>query len=452
MAKVLLISGNVTKEPYPVYPLGMSLVAAAARRRGHEVRELDLIPLKESYKNLQEEIEKFAPQFIGVSIRNVDNVNYNEPVSYIPQYAELVKQIKDTSSAPLIIGGSAFTIFPEEILATTGADYGIVGEGESQFCNLIEQLEQGWPPAEKILSGNGSMSGENFHSMERDAGLADYYLKKGGMLNVQTKRGCPHRCAYCSYPLLEGRRYRFRPARDVADEIEMLIKKYQADYYAITDSVFNDAAGKYLEIAEELVRRDINTPWMCYLRPDDFSDDAVDLLKRAGLTSVEWGTDCSTDVTLKAMQKDFFWEAVIKANDQFAAAGIANGHFIIFGGPGETGDTFEQGLRNVMALENCVVFAGTGVRIFPDTTVHRITIEEGLISAEQDISQPTWYFSPDINQTYMHRRLTETFAGRKDRIYQDHDFVEMSHAFHLFGYRGPVWDYILKKGKTRRKR
>ena len=84
---------------------------------------------------------------------------------------------------------------------------------------------------------------------------------------MQTKRGCPHRCAYCSYPVLEGKAYRFRDPKDVVDEIKVLITKYDADYYTITDSVFNDGAGKYLSIAEELVRRNINVPWMCFLRP-----------------------------------------------------------------------------------------------------------------------------------------------------------------------------------------
>jgi len=55
--------------------------------------------------------------------------------------------------------------------------------------------------------------------------LFDYprYIRRGGMGNVQTKRGCVFKCSYCTYPLLEGNRFRARDAGDVADEIEALM-------------------------------------------------------------------------------------------------------------------------------------------------------------------------------------------------------------------------------------
>jgi len=452
MSKIVLISCNTTEEPYPVYPLGMSLVANAARELGHDVAQLDLY-VEENPENILKTIKNISPFVIGLSLRNVDNVNISSKESYINQYKTFVQEIRKISSAYIVLGGSAYTIFPEKLLEETGADYGIKGEGENVFCELVSSLEKGEKIPENIL--NNDKPEKDFGSFKRNRTLADFYLKKGGMLNIQTKRGCPHKCLYCSYPTLEGRRYRFRAPESVADEIEYLIKEYNADWLSITDSVFNDASGKYLEIAEEIIRKNIKIPWMCFLRPDNFTEEQVDILKRAGLTSVEWGTDCSTDTTLKAMQKDFTWDKVVHSNNLFSSSGIASSHFIIFGGPDETEETAQEGLGNISTLNNCVVFSSIGIRVLPNTPVCSYLVKNNLIDKEQELLNPYFYISPDIEYNKLDTMIKDSFKDRTDRIYngdENTDYVERAKAFHLFGYRGPVWDYILKKGKNMRKR
>lgn len=451
MAVIALISCNTTEDPYPVYPLGLTMVAAAARARGHEVWEWDLFA-DGGIGPMAGFIGDKKPDYIGLSLRNVDSVNYNKPDSYIGDYKKVVQALRQITTAPLVLGGPAYTIFPEHLLDELQADYGVAGEGEQAFCALIDQLEKDRAAADRIIKNKAVLAGHEFSAHQRNARLAGFYLQKGGMLSVQTKRGCPHRCAYCSYPVLEGRRYRFRPAEDVVDEIELLVKKHGADYFSITDSVFNDSSGHYLQIAEQLVRRNLQTPWMCFLRPERFTADEVQLLKRAGLSSIEWGTDCSTDTTLRAMRKGFDWELVVHANNLFAAAEISSAHFIIFGGPQETHETVDQGLKNLENLQRCVIFAGIGVRIFPDTQIHQWALQEGVISGDQNLLPPTFYFSPQVDSGIIHEKILKSFAGRSDRIYPDGQFVDKTRALHLFGQRGPAWDLLLKKRGAGRRR
>lgn len=451
MSKIVLISCNTTREPYPVYPLGMSMIAEVAQLQGHQVFEWDMLVNKNSLDGLDAFIRKQQPDFVGMSIRNIDTVNFNQQESYISDYKSIAKKVKCATNAKIILGGSAFTILPEAILAEIDADYGIVGEGELVFCDLIKQIESGNTIQNKIIHSSQPIEGDQILSIKRNKELAEYYLTKGGMLNVQTKRGCPHRCAYCSYPILEGRVYRQRPTTDVVDEIEILVKEYNTDYYSITDSVFNDSTKEYLRIAEELVRRKINVPWMCFLRPDYFKPDEVKLLKQAGLSSVEWGTDCASDTTLAAMQKDFNWGQVIHSNNLFAKEEIANGHFIIFGGPDETEKTVEEGLSNIESLDGCVVFGSIGVRLFPHTKIYERALEEKIITSETNLVEPTFYFSQNVDNKWMHQRILKSFERRTDRVYPSGMDADRTGAFHLFGHRGPVWDYILKKGNTRRK-
>lgn len=452
MAKILLISANVTREPFPVYPLGMSTVAHDVRNRGHVVAEWDYLARGESIDALLDFARVQAPDIVGFSLRNIDNCNSKHTAFYCDLYRRLAEHLRRATKATIVLGGPGYSLFPETLLEKIGADYGIAGEGEGVFADLVELLESGRKPDKKILRSMSPLSGEMISSPERDEDTARYYIEHGGMLNIQTKRGCPFRCAYCTYPALEGKFYRYRPASNVVDEIEMMSEKHDLKYYFIADSVFNDADKRYLSIAEELVKRKITVPWMAYFKPDHFEAHEVALLKEAGLKAVEWGTDCASNKTLKGMSKNFTWDQVEKSNALFSGTGIASAHFIIFGGPEETKETVEEGIANIAALENCVVFAATGVRVLPGTPMHKRAIEEKALSSGQDILEPFFYFSPHTSREYLHERLLQAFEGRTDRVYPMGEDTDRVNAFHKLGYKGPIWDLLLGKRESRRKR
>ena len=455
MARVLLISCNVAREPYSVYPLGMTMVAAAARKRGHDVTQFDLLCAESQIQRLTDTVRLCQPDIIGLSLRNIDNIDSADLVGYTSAYAEVGRILRESTPAPIVLGGAGYSLFPELLLEQVGAEYGIVGEGETAFCQLVEQLVNGTPPKAVILRGEHPIAGDAMTAPDRDQQLVSFYLNEGGMLNLQSKRGCPHRCAYCTYPSLEGDTYRFRPPADVVDEVEMLTARYGAEYIAFTDSVFNDRQGHYLAVVEELVRRANPVRWMAFFRPQYFDRSEVDLLKRGGLHAVEWGTDCTTDTTLSQMRKDFTWSQVETSNRLFAEAGIHNAHFVIFGGPGETEQTVREGLANIERLPNCVVFAFCGVRILPGTAIHGLAVEQGIVERGDRLLPARFYFSPELERESLHQAVAHNFAGRIDRIYPLGNEIERVRAFHRLGYRGPIWDLLLgtaNRGKRDRRR
>lgn len=457
MAKLLMISANIMDDPYPVYPLGAGIVANAVKEKGHEVFFLDLLA---DTRSADEIIEEFNPDYIALSLRNADNVSFNEPRSFITQYKELISGIKKAAaSVPVILGGTAFTIFPGKFMEYLGADYGITGPGEVSLPELIGRLEEAklsegraasiCAPYRTVIHGRTDLSDNNGYYLYREERLAAFYLKHGGMLNIFTKRGCPHKCIYCSYPRLEGASYMFRDPVKVVDEIEFLKEKHAADFLFFTDSVFNDKDNRYLLIMEEMARRGVAIPWTCYLRPSKFSSAEVELMKRTGLHSVEWGTDCSTDETLEGMNKDFCWSDVIDSNNLFATQGIPGSHFIIFGGPGETYETAGQGIKNLSLLENCVVFAGIGIRVFPGTGISALMKKQGLIIDETGLFEnPLYYHSPGIETGKLDNFLAGAFRGRRNWVYPWSGQADRNRFMHNSGIRGPLWDLLLK-GKAR---
>jgi len=445
MSKILMVSANLMDDPYPVYPLGANIVAAAARKSGHEVKVVDLMVDGES--GLDTVLLEFKPDYIAFSMRNIDNVNFNQPHLFIFQYQTIIERIKRNSQAPIILGGSAYTIFPTQFIRFLGANYGIVGPGEISLPKLINQLERKKAPDSPIIYGEIDYSGENGYYLAREERLTDFYLNKGGMLNIHTKRGCPHHCLYCSYPSLEGNQYIFREPSAVVDEIVFLANNHGADFIFFTDSVFNDSGNRYLLIMEEMARRGIAVPWTCYLRPAKFTRDQIELMKRTGLYSVEWGTDCASDRTLAGMGKDFQWEDVRQANNLFAQYGLPGSHFIIFGGPGETRDSVREGIKNLSELDYSVIFGGMGIRIFPKTGIYELAKKTGLVRDENELfDHEIYYHSPEIDIEWLNSYLTESFKGKRNWVFPWAGVAERNSFMHNSGLRGPLWD-LLVKGK-----
>lgn len=150
--RLLLTAANLCTDPYPVYPLGMSVIAKALTDAGHTVRQFDA--LADGLNTLPETIRSFRPDAIGVSIRNLDTVNSRSPEKdLLKTPLRLIALCRAETGVPIFLGGPGYSLLPEKILALTGADYGIAGEGETATLELIRELEAGGTPTSRIRRG-----------------------------------------------------------------------------------------------------------------------------------------------------------------------------------------------------------------------------------------------------------------------------------------------------------
>jgi lipid biosynthesis B12-binding/radical SAM protein len=428
--------------PYPVYPLGVAHLLGALTAAGHEARHYDVMA-NGGLERLAGVLADFDPDLIGLSIRNLDTVDSTAPDAFMEPVRETMTYIRARHSAPVVLGGPAFSIMPETVLAFLGADYGVVGEGENLLPWLAGEIGAGRRPSPRILTGQTDPC--PWRPVVYDQATVDFYLSWGGMLNVQTKRGCPYRCAYCSYPALEGRTYRFREPGEVAEEVIRAGREHGGKYIFFTDSVFNDVRGHYLEVAEALIRAGNTVPWCAFFRPQNLNAENLSLLKRSGLSAMEVGADASSDETLAAMRKDFNFAEVIATNELAVAAGVPCAHFIILGGPGENRQTLTRGLANIEQLSNSVVFAFTGIRVLPGTAMHQRAIADGVMFAGQSLLEPFFYFSPELAEAELDATLKEAWRGRFDRIYPSSVMQERITHLHRKGHVGPMWDMLVRR-------
>jgi lipid biosynthesis B12-binding/radical SAM protein len=443
MMRILLVSSNTTLEPYPVYPLGLSVIAAALAADGHQVEQFDFLACGESEELLAQRVAELAPDYVCVSIRNLDNCDSLSETGYPAVARRIVELIRAGCRAPVIIGGSAFSIMPEELLAYTGADYGVVGEGERLVCELVRDLSQGKAPA-KIQRAAALLPGDQIGAPLYSAPMLKFYLEQSGMINLQTKRGCPHGCIYCSYPALEGNRYRCRDPKQVVDDLERAKSEHGLESFFFTDSVFNDREGHYLAVVEEIIRRGLTLRWCCYLRPEGLGRSEIALMKRAGLYAVELGTDAASDTTLRSLGKGFSFADALAVNRACVAERLPCAHFVMFGGPGETLETVAEGLANLEELEHTVVFAFSGIRILPGTPLLARAIRDGIVAEGAALREPVYYISPGLDVDKMNLMIAESFRNRRDRIFPPVEAQKRMAIMHRFGYRGLLWDTLIK--------
>ena len=83
-------------------------------------------------------VEDFSPDCVGLGVRNIDNQDKYAGEFYPPAAREIADAVRSETSAPVVLGGAGFTIFPAECLEYMDVEMGIVGEGERSFVALLD--------------------------------------------------------------------------------------------------------------------------------------------------------------------------------------------------------------------------------------------------------------------------------------------------------------------------
>ena len=428
--RVLLISANREFFPEPVFPLGAVFVGNTLRSSGALVKIFDMQFHRFPLRALKGELSRFRPSVVGISLRNIDNASYPCTRFYLPEYAEIVRTVRSAVKARVIFGGAGFTIFPEEILNALGGDAGIAGEGEEGAISLCAGNEYGVFAA---TPGDGNFP-EDIEELFPS-------FRKYRTIGIQTSRGCRNRCIYCTYPILEGRKLRPRKPEQVAQEMEILSRKYGKRDFFIVDSLFNASEVHLLQALEEILRLGLDIQFSCYLQPRISDTSIIGLLKRAGCVAIDFGTDSGSMKMLLSMNKGFIPEDIRKASAACTAEGIDFSHSLIFGGPGETRETIRETVKLMDEVSPRAVVAMTGVRIYPGTEMEMIARREGYIAEGESLLSPRFYFSGlgaynlirEVRSAACSRR-NWFLPGERDRS------VSIGHRLLYFLYRkGPLW-------------
>ncbi|MGD8740345.1 MAG: cobalamin-dependent protein, partial [Desulfobacterales bacterium] len=114
--RVLFISANREDINMPTLPMGLGCVAAATQKANHDVLFVDLLTTGDIRPLIAKTIDEFAPQVIGISVRNIDDQVMKSTRFMLDQAKEVVSLCKKLSNAPLVLGGAGYSMFPQSAL------------------------------------------------------------------------------------------------------------------------------------------------------------------------------------------------------------------------------------------------------------------------------------------------------------------------------------------------
>ena len=264
--KILLVSTNRNPLPVPVMPIGACIVAHAAERSGHTVHLLDLMFTRDAKAEVESAVTEFRPDLVGVSVRNIDNNDMRNTVFFLDDLREIVNVIRAGTGAPILLGGAALGVMPEEILRLGDVSGGVLGDGETIFPLLADRISRGGslprsPRSRLYRKRDLSQESPRPLGVSAACPAPDYhrwlnttaYRSHLATVPIQTKTGCPFQCVYCTYPRIEGSTYRLKDPGSVADAVARLAATGLRDI-EIVDSVFNAPLEHAMNVCAALAR------------------------------------------------------------------------------------------------------------------------------------------------------------------------------------------------------
>jgi len=435
--KVAFVSGNRERLPDAVLPLGLLYVMASTPAR-HQRVLLDLCFEPEPELALRTHVDTWAPDVVALGMRNIQRADYTGTKDSLDYYAGLIEAIRGVSEAPVVLGGSGFSVMPEALMQRLEPDYGISGEGEQAFATLLEALEAGAgldavPALHRFVDGRlvSNAPPARFQDLDALPGpdrtlVDDRYYRDFGIDSVQTKRGCPLRCDYCTYPRIEGRVGRLRDPARVADEFERIARERpEAAHVFVVDSVFNLPLAHAKAVCRTLTERGNRLPWTCYANPLGFDRELAECMAAAGCAGMEVGSDSGSESALKRLRKGFTTDHVRRLHALARDAGIPDCHTFILGTPGESLDDVRRTLDFVVDLDPfsviLMVWTDDAEAVEPGLRAGRRAFRESVLEILEERKHAfPWWSIPELGVNH-DRRLFRRLRQR--------------------GLRGPLWQH-----------
>lgn len=375
-------------------------------------------------RSLKALVKTFQPDYIGFSIRNIDDVVADKEIFYMDRIlSDFIRPVKAVTRVPVILGGSGFSVFPEELMEHTGADYGIVGDGEKVLLELLHRLDRDLPFGDlpQVLK-----KGRRMDPRQIPHNLLDYNsiplstidqcidfrpYRKRGVYSIQTKRGCALKCIYCTYPGIEGTNYRLREPDAIATEIEEATQRLGKVTFEFVDSTFNEPKGQAEVICRAIIKRKIRPRLRTMgVNPRNTSRELFELMLEAGFTQIDVTPDSASPSVIRNLQKGFTIADINRTTNLISEFNLPTMWFFLFGGPGETEETVEETRTFIRELvnEEDMVLMLAGLRIYPNTPLEKIALKEGKITSGESLFHPSpYYFSSQTPKERLDQIMSE---------------------------------------------
>ena len=479
--RVLLINPSITLHKMDVSPpsksalIGLGYVASALRSDNHNVNILDCM-ISSNYhysidsdfsryglsdKEIFDRISEVRPDVVGVSCMFT---------SYFMDAHNVARIAKEYDPNILVVfGGSHATQFPDRVLRDKNVDVTVIGEGEVTIREILKRFEinEGFggvkgtiyrvdgrvveEPRRQFIRNLDNIPFPAWDLLEKDMEViakehkANKFLMRKPLGYILTSRGCPNNCYFCSVKLSWGRRWRYRSAANVVDEIEYLKNKYGYREFHFVDDNSSVSRKRMHEICDEILMRkmDIKIATPTGIAIQTLDREILEKMKKAGFYrlcfGIESGDPESQKIIKKYIRLDKAKKIIAVAND----LGFWTAATFIIGHPHET-------MKEIRATIDFAKESNLDFAIFyllvpqPGTVAYEILKGQGMIDLDKylDPGSDDWY---KISITYSNGIKTRYFSNSElqdmlSKVYREFIIHKM------FSYR--TYLNICKKARS----
>ncbi len=366
-------------------PLSLAYIAAVLEKYSYEVSILDAVA--ENY----EQISKFDGDlfYCGMAFNDICNyVRERTPdivgitIPFTAQsrsafkVASIIKKLNEDIIT--VAGGPHVSARPADCLKNN-IDFVVIGEGEYAFLELVQEIEKQMSlqsedyfkniksiafldtkdipcvtqprpfisdldslpfPARHLLPMQKYFEAQSKHRYSRHISERN--------ISVFTSRGCPFSCIFCSIHLTMGKKWRGRSPKNVVDEIEHLIKKYNITYIEFEDDNMILRKNRMVQICDEIIRRGLQFKWRTPngVRADTLDEDLLRKMKATGCEELWLAPESGVQRVIdEIINKHMKLDKVVDVIKICLNLGIKVNCFLVIGLPGETKEEIKKTLE-----------------------------------------------------------------------------------------------------------
>jgi radical SAM superfamily enzyme YgiQ (UPF0313 family) len=348
--------------------LGPVLLATILARAGHQTSVV---------------LEESAPIDWG-RLWKADLVGISTITSTAPRAYAIADRLR-SQGVPVVLGGAHPTFLPDEGLEH--ADWVVRGEGDAVIVPFVEAVARG-SGFESVPGLSWRKEGCTVHNLpgppvkdldtlpapdlslipHKAPGLFDFVASH--TLPLQTSRGCPYDCSFCSVTSMFGRKYRFRSARPVVDELRS--RDFAGAHVFFYDDNFTANPARARELLQAMIDAKIRPEWSTQVHTDCARHPGLlQLMRRAGCETVYVGFESINPRTLELYDKTQTVEGMERAIAAIHGAGIRVHGMFVFGSDADDRETIRRTARWAVAREIdsvqfLILTPLPGTRVFDD--------------------------------------------------------------------------------------
>jgi anaerobic magnesium-protoporphyrin IX monomethyl ester cyclase len=345
-------------QPYP--PLGTLYAASVLRERGISVAVFDSM-LNEPETGFLETLRVHRPKLVAIY---EDDFNFLTKMclTRMRELAWDMTKMARESGARVVVHGSDASDHAGDYLRH-GCEYVLDGEAEHTLLQIASAMRTGSDPSQiagirwlkdpedrrsiHVTQKKSARPSVSYPIPARD--LIDFSAYRAAWkrqhgyfsMNLIASRGCPFRCNWCAKPIF-GDNYQLRPAREVAQEMQLLRDEYGAEHLWFADDIFGLNRHWIEEFAAAVVEFDCAVPFKVQARADLMTKETARALKRAGCAEVWMGVESGSQKVLDAMDKGLRVDEVTAARHHLKQQGILACYFLQLGYPGESWEDIQK--------------------------------------------------------------------------------------------------------------